>query len=194
MRSVIPFLRSDERETLRWIMSQESGSLTVRDVFPVFTRESESHKSLRRLRAAQFIRPAESGRWNPDERIEVKPFARLMWDRVGEDVIFAGVPGAAAPAAAAATEPADDVVDLGLGEDDKEVKVPAAEPVAEPAAEPAAEEVVDLRDVEEEKQTAEPAEPAVMNKSAGFEDDAVLDPGDYDDLYQYAEEELRGKS
>jgi hypothetical protein len=88
MRMVIPKLRRDEREVLRRIMAHESGTLTVADVFPDFGRESEGHKTLRRFRAAQFIRPANTGRWDPDEPIEVKPFARLMWDRVGEAEIF----------------------------------------------------------------------------------------------------------
>lgn len=92
MRGVIPKLRPDEREVLRHIMGRESGTLTVGDVFPHFIREGEGHKTLRRFRAAQFVRPAVTGRWDPDERIEVKPFARLMWDRVGEAEIFGEQP------------------------------------------------------------------------------------------------------
>src|SRR5262245_59311335 len=57
MRSVARLLRADERVALRKIMAHPSGSLTVGDVFRDFTRESESHKTLRRLRAAQFIKP-----------------------------------------------------------------------------------------------------------------------------------------
>jgi hypothetical protein len=92
MRLVALKLRADERVALRRIMSQESGTLAVGDVFRGFTRESEAHKTLRRLRAAQFVRPAITGRWDPDERIEVKAFARLMWDRVGEAGIFSDSP------------------------------------------------------------------------------------------------------
>jgi hypothetical protein len=88
MRDAIPRLRPDERSVLRQIMAQKSKSLTVSDVFPEFTRESEAHKTLRRLRAAQFIRPAVTGRWEPDEHIEVKPFGLLMWRQCGEDLIF----------------------------------------------------------------------------------------------------------
>lgn len=84
MRSVARLLRADERVALRKIMSQESGTLTVADVFWDFTRESEAHKTLRRLRAAQFIRPARTGRWDAAEPIEVKPFGRLMWEQIGE--------------------------------------------------------------------------------------------------------------
>ncbi|MCI0703283.1 MAG: hypothetical protein L0241_19570 [Planctomycetia bacterium] len=89
MRVVARLLRPDERERLRKIMSYDSRALTVRDVFPHFSRESEGHKTLRRLRAAQFVRPAKSGRWDPNEEIEIKPFARLVWDRLGESAIFA---------------------------------------------------------------------------------------------------------
>ena len=88
MRAATPRLRPDERAALRKIMSRESGSLTVGDVFPAFAREGEAHKTLRRLRAAQFIRPARSGRWGPDEPIELKPFGKLMWNRIGEAAIF----------------------------------------------------------------------------------------------------------
>jgi hypothetical protein len=88
MRLVARLLRADERVALRLIMSRDSGTLTVGEVFRGFTRESEGHKTLRRLRAAQFVRPAQTGRWDPDERIEVKPFARLMWERMGEAELF----------------------------------------------------------------------------------------------------------
>src|SRR5262245_14590695 len=88
MKVVARLLRPDEREVLRTIMSQESRALRVSDVFSDFSRESEGHKTLRRLRAAQFIRPAKTGRWDPHEEIEIKPFARLVWDRVGESAIF----------------------------------------------------------------------------------------------------------
>jgi hypothetical protein len=88
MFAATPRLRSDEREVLRQIMTHENESLTVSDLFPEFTRESESHKTLRRLRAAQFIRPAKTGRWDPNEKIEVKPFGWLMWNQFGEDIIF----------------------------------------------------------------------------------------------------------
>jgi hypothetical protein len=89
MRSVARLLRADERVALRKIMSRESGTLTVGEVFHDFARESEAHKTLRRLRAAQFIRPARSGRWDADEPIEVKPFGRLMWEHVGEAALCA---------------------------------------------------------------------------------------------------------
>jgi hypothetical protein len=61
-------------------------------LFPEFARECEAHKTLRRLRAAQFIYPKNTGRWEPDEQIAVTPFARLMWDNIGEDRIFSPPP------------------------------------------------------------------------------------------------------
>jgi hypothetical protein len=141
----------------------------VADVFPGFAREGEGHKTLRRFRAAQFVRPARTGRWDPDERIEVKRFARLMWDRVGEAVIFSGIPARAADEdSVIANRPA-------LREDPVE-------------SIPAAEEVVDLQDVEE----VDAGESVVAKSSAAFEDDDVLDPGD-DDLFAFAQEELRDK-
>jgi hypothetical protein len=91
MRAALPRLRSDERSVLRQIMANESGSLKVSDVFPNFKRESEGHKTLRRLRAAQFIRPAKTGRWDADEKIEVKPFGWLVWNRSGEASLFSDV-------------------------------------------------------------------------------------------------------
>jgi hypothetical protein len=88
MRAALPRLRPDERAVLRQIMANESDSLKVSDVFPDFKRESEGHKTLRRLRAAQFIRPAKTGRWDADEKIGVKPFGWLVWNRCGEASLF----------------------------------------------------------------------------------------------------------
>lgn len=88
MRRMAPRLRADEVDTLREVMRHESGTLTVGELFPEFERESEHHMTLRRLRAAQFIRPGRSGQWTAGEPIEVKPFAQLVWDRLGEEVLF----------------------------------------------------------------------------------------------------------
>jgi hypothetical protein len=169
MRSVAGLLRPDERVALRMIMSRETGTLTVGEVFRGFSRDSEAHKTLRRLRAAQFVRPAKSGHWVPEERIEVKPFARLIWDRVGEGTIFADV--------------------VLNGEED----LPMAEPVAAPqpiptvvpkAAQPGTiqPEAVPTDEVDVEQVAA-----------SVWEDDAVVDLAAFDDLQAYAEEELRGK-
>ncbi|MCE9567531.1 MAG: hypothetical protein K8U57_36490 [Planctomycetes bacterium] len=117
MRRMIPRLRPDELATLRRIMSEGSCTVTVAELFPDFARESEPHLTLRRLRAAQFIRPAKTGRWEPAEPIEVKPFARLMWDRIGEDGLFAkpapSVPSNEQPTAQRPTPSwDDDLIDL----------------------------------------------------------------------------------
>jgi hypothetical protein len=113
MQAAVPRLRPDERIRLRIIMSQESGTLTVGDVFPDFQRDSEEHKTLRRLRAGQFIRPAVSGRWELDELIEVKPFGRLMWERVGEEGIFP-TPARLQPAVPASVSFEEPVEELDL--------------------------------------------------------------------------------
>jgi hypothetical protein len=174
MRTVTPRLRADERDVLRRIMSHENGTLTVGELFPDFARESEGHKTLRRLRAAQFVRPAKTGHWVSEERIEVKPFGRLMWDRVGEARLFF------------------DSAEVPLIAPDEEA-VPQAEPVAEQPVE----EVIDLAEIEEAKnaeaeEAKEVEEPAAAEKAAKWDEEA-LDLRDYDDLCQYAEEELRGK-
>ncbi|VTT97371.1 unnamed protein product [Gemmataceae bacterium] len=88
MRRMAPRLRGDEVDALREVMRHESGTLTVGELFPEFERESEYHMTLRRLRAAQFIRPGRTGRWEADEPIEVKPFTQLVWDRLGEGSLF----------------------------------------------------------------------------------------------------------
>jgi hypothetical protein len=103
MRAAAPFVTPDERETLRRIMSHPGGTLTVGDLFPDFDRDSEALTTLRRLRTAQFIRPADRDRWEAGERIEIKPFARLVWDKLGETAIFGDAP--AEPAETA--EPAE---------------------------------------------------------------------------------------
>jgi hypothetical protein len=99
MKAAAPRLRPDERAVLRKIMAQPSCSLAVRDVFPHFKRESEEHKTLRRLRAGQFIRPAETGHWVPEERIELKPFGQIVWNHCGEENLFEEVTGHGSPAA-----------------------------------------------------------------------------------------------
>lgn len=109
MRAAVPFIRPEERDALRQIMAHAGGAPTVADVFPDFARDSEAHITLRKLRTAQFIRPADRDRWDLDERIEIKPFARLLWDRVGEAQIFGDL-----------SEPVEEI-DLALpGMDDPE--------------------------------------------------------------------------
>ena len=101
MQAAAPFITPDERDALRRIMASD-GPPAVADVFPDFARESAAHVTLRKLRTAQFIRPAGPDRWDPDGHIEVRPFARLLWDRVGEVGIFG-----------AADDPSEDI-DLSL--------------------------------------------------------------------------------
>jgi len=111
MRTAAPFVTPEEQLALRHIMSHESGSLTVADVFPDFDRNSDALTALRRLRTAQFIRPADRDRWEAGERIEVKPLARLIWDRLGETAIFGDEPEAEPEAEEPAAE---DDIDLSL--------------------------------------------------------------------------------
>lgn len=92
MRAAALFIRDDERAALRHIMEHASGTLTVADVFPEFSRDSEAHNTLRRLRTAQFILPAGRDMWSPNERIAIKPFAKLIWQRLGEAAIFGNAP------------------------------------------------------------------------------------------------------
>jgi hypothetical protein len=92
MRAAVPYIQPEERTALRRIMSSESGALTVAEVFPDFVRESPAHVALRRLRTAQFIIPAGRDFWEAEQRIAIRPFARLVWDRLGEAVIFGDEP------------------------------------------------------------------------------------------------------
>lgn len=81
-------LRSGERALLRRIMAHRGEPLAVRDLFPGFVRESRGHRTLRRLRTAMLVRPQGGGCWQADSRIEVRPFGRLVWDRLGEAGFF----------------------------------------------------------------------------------------------------------
>ena len=65
--------------------------LTVNNLFhpTVFERGGEEHGTLRKLRDAQFIRPAEGGSWNGEKHVEIKRFlGSLMWDKIGERTLF----------------------------------------------------------------------------------------------------------
>jgi hypothetical protein len=92
MRSFGAVLTSQERELLRKIMAHAGPSLLVSDLFPDFGRGGAGHAMLRHLRAALFIRPENSGRWEADEPIGVTPFARMLWERIGEERIFSPPP------------------------------------------------------------------------------------------------------
>jgi hypothetical protein len=88
MRTITGALNTADREMLRHLMSRPSGSLKVIDIYPNFTRESDEHTALRRLREAQFIRPLGNGNWQAGKFIEIKSFGRLMWEAVGEQDLF----------------------------------------------------------------------------------------------------------
>jgi hypothetical protein len=90
MRAITSGLRDGERATLKKIMASESKTLTVQDLFdPVgFKRDSDDHATLRKLRDAQFIRPAGGGSWAAHKHVEIKRFGRLMWDKIGERKLF----------------------------------------------------------------------------------------------------------
>lgn len=103
MRAAAPFILPHERAALRTIMAHENAALTVAEVFPEFERESGDHVTLRKLRTAGFIRPAGRDMWDRARRIDVRPFARLTWDRLGEAAIFGETPEA---------EPDADEIDL----------------------------------------------------------------------------------
>ncbi|HVL11155.1 MAG TPA: hypothetical protein VM529_01230 [Gemmata sp.] len=194
IRSVALRLRPDERVALRAIMSHGDGALTVGQVFHDFSRESEAHKTLRRLRAAQFVRPAEHGHWGPDEPIEVKPFARLLWDRLGEGEIFA-----------AEQEDDADALFLDLAEPPAAAEEAVAEEAEREEAEPprvveelAVEEVRPAKTAKAAKPAPklQPAEPEDLEAAAArlWEDDSVVDLADADDFRKYVEDEVRQNS
>lgn len=116
MRTAAPFVTPHERQTLRWIMAHESGSLAVGEVFPDFDRNTDALTALRRLRTAQFIRPLHRDRWEAAEHIEIKPLARLLWDRLGEAGIFGDAPEAEEEEPEQTLAPAAEDIDLSLPE------------------------------------------------------------------------------
>jgi hypothetical protein len=109
MRAAAPFLQDDDRIALRQVMEHEPGTLTVSEVFPGSKRGSRAHTSLRRLRTAQFIRPAGRDMWDAESRIDIKPFARLAWERLGESGIFGD-------ASETVADPDGEEIDLALPE------------------------------------------------------------------------------
>lgn len=88
VRAAAAHLSDTDRRALRFIMSQPNRSLAVADVFPEFERNSEEHAALRRLRTAQFVLPVGPDKWDRDTVIETKPFARFLWERFGEPLLF----------------------------------------------------------------------------------------------------------
>jgi hypothetical protein len=92
MRSFGAVLSPAERGLLRKIMAHEGAPFLVNELFPKFERGGAEHAMLRHLRAALFIRPEKTGRWEPDEPVAVTPFARMLWERIGEERIFSPPP------------------------------------------------------------------------------------------------------
>lgn len=88
IRIAVPRLSGADRHALRLIMARPNRALTVAELFPGFERDSDAHATLRRLRTAQFLRPFGPDKWHRDARIETKPFARLLWERLGEHALF----------------------------------------------------------------------------------------------------------
>lgn len=88
VRAAAERLDETDRDALRFIMSHPDRSLTVADVFPDFERNSPAHDALRRLRTAQFVLPVGPDKWVRGTPIATKPFARFLWDRYGEPILF----------------------------------------------------------------------------------------------------------
>jgi hypothetical protein len=88
VRAAAEHLDETDRRALRFIMSRPNRSLAVSDVFPEFERNSHEHAALRRLRTAQFVLPVGPDKWDRDTVIDTKPFARFLWDRFGEPLLF----------------------------------------------------------------------------------------------------------
>jgi hypothetical protein len=114
MRVAAPLLTDTDRVALRQIMAHPPGTLTVAEVFPDFTRGSVAHFVLRRLRTAQFIRPVGRDMWERESRIDIKPFARLAWERLGEAGIFRDPSETGAVPELEVAEPEKDEIDLSL--------------------------------------------------------------------------------
>jgi hypothetical protein len=91
MRTITSGLTVPERDVLRRIMGAPPG-IKVTDVFSDFQRDTPAHNTLRQLRDAQFVRPAEGGQWTRDKHIAIKPFGRLMWEKIGEAKLFSRQP------------------------------------------------------------------------------------------------------
>ncbi|MBN9122319.1 MAG: hypothetical protein J0I06_24795 [Planctomycetes bacterium] len=124
MRAAAPFVTPEERETLRFIMSHPSGALTVGDLFPDFDRHSAALTALRRLRTAQFIRPAGRDHWEAGEHIEIKPFARLLWARLGEAAIFGDAPAEREHEQIAIPSDEEAAIEPAVGSEDVDLSLP----------------------------------------------------------------------
>lgn len=54
------------------------GSVTLQELVPGFTRKSEAHEQLRRLRSMKLIRPNEGGRWETNKHPITTRFAEIF--------------------------------------------------------------------------------------------------------------------
>ena len=88
MRAITSALNQTERDVLERLMEVQSGEVRVGELFEDFQRETEAHNALRKLRDAQFVKPAEGGRWKADKHILLKPFGVLMWRKIGPSKLF----------------------------------------------------------------------------------------------------------
>jgi len=87
MRIITKDLSTGEQDILHKIMGSAS-PLLVSDVFDGFERKTKEHETLRKLRDAQFVRPKERGTWRANKHIAIKPFGRVMWDKIGPKQLF----------------------------------------------------------------------------------------------------------
>jgi hypothetical protein len=90
IKMIVNKITPDEREKLKQIMQEKSGRYTVKEVFQNFNREKDNAalETLRKFRDAQFVRPQGGGQWQIEKRIEIKPFGKLMWEKVGSEKLF----------------------------------------------------------------------------------------------------------
>ncbi|MEW6491732.1 MAG: hypothetical protein AB1589_04170 [Cyanobacteriota bacterium] len=90
IKSIVKEITPDERKQLEQIMQAESGRYTVKDVFPNFNRAEDNAalKTLRKFRDAQFVRPQGGGQWQREKGIEIKPFGKFIWEKVGSENLF----------------------------------------------------------------------------------------------------------
>ncbi|HRD78618.1 MAG TPA: hypothetical protein PK264_22215, partial [Hyphomicrobiaceae bacterium] len=78
MQLITSRLTTEDWAVLKTIMTDPNGQLRVDSIFDGFERETPAHELMRKLREAQFVRPANGGRWKNDSIIQIKPFGKLM--------------------------------------------------------------------------------------------------------------------
>lgn len=90
IKRIVKEITDNEKEQLEKIMQAESGHYTVKQVFPNFNRADDNPalKTLRKFRDAQFVRPQGGGQWQREKKIEIKPFGKVIWEKVGSEKLF----------------------------------------------------------------------------------------------------------